>query len=176
MYHELWRRGIEIPCDIPVLTTYLIPAEDNQNISKMLKVSLDEFGSLLEAQLKLRPVEFAMDRIHICGSAPWPTDVTEGIAQAYAAALKAASPLRMGHVRAEAMNTLVDEDEYSGRGILCSFQAIELQPRDGKRVFHVNEAVCKGCDTCGAACPSGGIPMHHFTDEQILAEMEALFS
>jgi heterodisulfide reductase subunit A len=179
VYHELLRREIELPCDTLVLTTPLIPAEDNQNISKMLKVSLDEFGFLLEAHLKLRPVEFAMDGIYVCGSARWPTDVTEGISQAYAAAAKAAGPLRMGYVKAEAINAFVDEDQCSGCGVcevLCPFQAIELQSKGDKRVSHVNEAVCKGCGTCGAACPSGAISMHHFSDEQILAQVEALFS
>ena len=178
VYHELWRREIELPCDTLVLTTPLIPGEDNQDISRMLKVSLDEFGFLLEAHLKLRPVEFAMDGIYICGSARWPTDVAEGISQAYAAASKAAGPMGTGYIKAEAINALVDEDKCSGCGIcelLCPFQAIELQPRDDKRVSHISEALCKGCGTCGAACPSGAITMHHFTDEQILAQVEALF-
>ncbi len=178
VYHELWRREIELPCDMLVLTTPLTPGEDNQDISKMLKVSLDEFGFFLEAHLKLRPVEFAMDGIYICGSARWPTDVAEGISQAYAAASKAAGPMRTGYIKAEAINALVDEDKCSGCGIcelLCPFQAIELQTRDDKRVSHISEAVCKGCGTCGAACPSGAITMHHFTDEQILAQVEALF-
>lgn len=178
VYHELWRKEIELPCDMLVLTTPLIPAGDNQSISKMLKVSLDESGFLLEAHLKLRPVEFTMDGIYICGSARWPTDVTEGISQAYAAASKAAGPLRMGYVKAEAVNAVVNEDECSGCGVcevLCPFQAIELQTKGDKRVSRVNEAQCKGCGTCGAACPSEAIAMHHFTDEQILAQVEALF-
>jgi len=179
VYHELWGKDMELPCDMLVLTTPLIAGEDNQDISKMLKVSLDEFGFFLEAHLKLRPVEFAVDGIYICGSARWPTDVAEGISQAFAATSKAAGPLRMGYVKPEAINALVDEDKCSGCGIcelLCPFQAIELQPRGDRRVSHVSEAVCKGCGTCSVACPSGAITMHHFTNEQILAQVEALFS
>ncbi|MFU8796223.1 MAG: CoB--CoM heterodisulfide reductase iron-sulfur subunit A family protein [Dehalococcoidia bacterium] len=178
VYHELWRKEIELPCDTLVLTTPLIPSEDSQNISKMLKVSMDEFGFLLEAHLKLRPVEFAMDGVYICGSARWPTDVTEGVSQAYAAAAKAAGPLRLGYVKAEAINAFVNEAECEGCGLcvlLCPFQAIELQDRKGSMVAHVNEAVCKGCGTCCAACRSGAINMHHFTDQQIMAQVEALF-
>ena len=179
VYHELWGRDMELPCDMLVLTTPLIAGEDNQDISKMLKVSLDEFGFFLEAHLKLRPVEFAVDGIYICGSARWPTDVAEGVSQAFAATSKAAGPLRMGYVKPEAINAFVDEDKCSGCGIcelLCPFQAIELQPRGDRRVSHVSEAVCKGCGTCSVACPSGALTMHHFTNEQILAQVEALFS
>jgi heterodisulfide reductase subunit A2 len=178
VYHELWRREIELPCDMLVLTTPLIPAQDSQDISKMLKVSLDEFGFLLEAHLKLRPVEFAMDGVYICGSARWPTDVTEGVSQAFAAASKAAGPLRMGYVKAEAISAYVNEAECTGCGLcelLCPFQAIELQTKRDRIVSHVKEAVCKGCGTCCAACRSGAITMHHFSDQQILAQIEALF-
>ncbi len=36
-------------------------------------------------------------------------------------------------------------------------------------------ALCKGCGTCGSVCPTGAIDIRHFTDDQIEAQMEALF-
>ena len=38
----------------------------------------------------------------------------------------------------------------------------------------INEALCKGCGTCVAACPSGAIIGKHFTAEQIMAEIEGV--
>ncbi|MCK4387399.1 MAG: CoB--CoM heterodisulfide reductase iron-sulfur subunit A family protein, partial [Dehalococcoidia bacterium] len=179
VYHELRRRELELPCDMLILTTPLIPHEDNQEISKMLKVSLDEFGFFLEAHLKLRPVEFAMDGIYICGSARWPTDVSEGISQAYAAASKAAGPLRTGYVKPEAITSSVNEDICSGCGMcvtVCPFGAMELVSKEGKRVAQSTVAQCKGCGVCGATCPSGAITMNHFRNEEIMAQLEALIA
>ncbi len=177
VWHQLRGREVELPTDMVVLTTPLIPRADNEEISKMLKVSLDEFGFFLEAHLKLRPVEFAMDGIYICGSAKWPTDLSEGISQAYAAASKAAGPLKTGYVKPEAITSSVNEDICSGCGMcvtVCPFGAMELVSKNGKRLAQSTVAQCKGCGVCGATCPSGAISMNHFRNEEIMAQLEAV--
>jgi len=40
----------------------------------------------------------------------------------------------------------------------------------------VNEALCKGCGTCVAACPSGAAQQHLYTDQQIYEEVEGVLS
>ncbi|MCK4972709.1 MAG: 4Fe-4S binding protein, partial [Candidatus Heimdallarchaeota archaeon] len=38
----------------------------------------------------------------------------------------------------------------------------------------VNEALCKGCGTCAGACLNGAIHHLGYTDNQILAQIQAL--
>jgi heterodisulfide reductase subunit A len=43
-----------------------------------------------------------------------------------------------------------------------------------KRVSEINEALCKGCGLCASVCPTSAIIARHFTNEQVLAEIEGL--
>ena len=51
-----------------------------------------------------------------------------------------------------------------------------VKTADDMFVAQVNASLCKGCGTCGAWCPSGAITMNHYTDGQIDAMIEAVFS
>jgi heterodisulfide reductase subunit A len=55
---------------------------------------------------------------------------------------------------------------------VCPYGAIEFQK--DKKVSYVNEMVCKGCGTCTTSCPTGAIRSRHFTEEQILSQIEGI--
>jgi heterodisulfide reductase subunit A len=58
---------------------------------------------------------------------------------------------------------------------VCEFNALEIKVGEtGLPVASVNEALCKGCGTCAALCPTGAIDLRHFKDEQIGSMLEAL--
>jgi heterodisulfide reductase subunit A len=143
----------------------------------MLKVPLSEQGFFLEAHLKLQPVEFATDGIYICGSARWPTDIADGISQAYAAASKAAIPMRKGYAMVEPITSFVNDNICAGCGncvLVCPFNAIEIQTVNGKKVARVTAINCKGCGSCAVACPSGAMQQKGFTDQQLIGMLDAL--
>jgi heterodisulfide reductase subunit A len=182
VYDELMDMEVELPCDLLVLATPLIPNDDNEVFSKMLKVPIGDGGFFLEAHVKLRPVEFAMDGIYVAGTCRWPADIRESVAQGYAAASEAAIPLRRGLVKVEAITSIVDPRICKGCGtcvLVCPFDAIELKESkvrglEGKIVSEVNTALCKGCGLCAAACPNRAIQQRGFTDVQLLSMVNAL--
>ena len=43
-----------------------------------------------------------------------------------------------------------------------------------KNISEINEALCKGCGLCAASCPASAILTRHFTNDQVMAEIEGL--
>jgi heterodisulfide reductase subunit A len=177
VFHTLMGKEITLNADLVLLTTPLVPGEDNGALSRMMKIPLGMDGFFLEAHQKLRPVEFPADGIFVAGCARYPAEITESISQALAAAAKAAVPLAQGKVVSEAFVAEVDPSWCSacGRCVnICPFGAVdwaEARTPDGatRKVASVNPAECKGCGLCSSSCLSGAIRISGFTDQQILA-------
>jgi NADPH-dependent glutamate synthase beta subunit-like oxidoreductase/NAD-dependent dihydropyrimidine dehydrogenase PreA subunit len=71
----------------------------------------------------------------------------------------------------------VNQDICSGCGVcvlLCSYDAIKLEKSGDGAVAVINDPRCKRCGVCAAACPSGAIAPEHFTDEEIMSEIESV--
>jgi heterodisulfide reductase subunit A-like polyferredoxin len=163
-----------IDTDILALGVATTPAAGNDELSRLFKVPLDEYGFFVEAHAKLRPVDFAVAGVFMCGLAHGPKFIEESISQAKAAASRAAMVLAKDAVIGEGIVASVNSDICSGCGIceaLCPYRAIALDREKGVSV--VNEALCMGCGTCCAACPSGAVEQRGFTTEEISAMLTA---
>lgn len=166
----------EVEPDLLVLSAATVPNPDNKHVAEMLKVPLTKDGFFLEAHMKLRPVDFATEGVFLCGMAHSPKYIDESIAQACAAAARAATILSKKTIEMEGIIANVSEDLCSGCRIceyLCPYLAVEMKDKEGKPIAHVVEALCKGCGACGAACPTKAITMGHFTTDEVLAQIEA---
>ena len=177
VFHALMGKEIKLDVDLVLLTTPLVPAEDNAVLSQMMKIPLGMDGFFLEAHQKLRPVEFPADGIFLAGCARYPADIPDSVGQSLAAAAKAAIPMARGKVVSDAFISEVDSTRCSACGRclgVCPFGAVdwaEVRTSDhGTRsVAKINPAECKGCGLCTASCLSGAISLSGFTDGQIFA-------
>ena len=162
-------KKVEIPADLVVLSTAMVPAEGIKDLASKLRITTDEFGFLKEAHLKLQPLETLTSGIFIAGTAQSPKDITDTVAQASGAASKVMALFSSKEYVRSPTIARVDEDVCKGCGICveaCTYSAIELDPV--RKISKVNEALCEGCGTCGAVCPSGAIQQKNFTKKQLL--------
>ena len=146
------------------------------NLAGKLSVDLDPSAYVLTANRRLNTHQSRVEGVYVAGSAEGEKDVTGASSQGAAAAGAVLSALVPGRklVR-EATIAAVDENLCGVCRICtyaCPYKAISF---DAERTLAVvNELLCHGCGTCAAACPSSAITARHFTDDQILAEIDAL--
>ncbi|NTW34837.1 MAG: CoB--CoM heterodisulfide reductase iron-sulfur subunit A family protein [Syntrophobacteraceae bacterium] len=180
VYHELLGRELSLPQDLVVLSTPLIAAEDNEKISKMLRVSVDANKFFLEGHVKLKPLDFATDGIYLCGNAHYPATVREAVSQALGAASRASIPLAKGVMTVEPIvSTLVDEDACRGCGLcvaLCPYGALEIVRTEKGRKVQVIPVACKGCGVCAATCYQHALSINSYTDDQIGQQISAFLN
>jgi len=167
------QRHLVIDADLLVLATAIVPNQD-EALAQFFKIPVNEDGFYLEAHVKLRPVEFATDGVFLCGIAHYPKPIDESIAQAQAAASRAATILARKTIHFSGMVAATQQMLCSSCGTcveLCPYSAPRFNDR-GKA--EINPALCKGCGLCAASCRSGAIRLQGYDDAQIFAMIEAV--
>ena len=171
---ELLGADIRIPTDLLVLALGLRPAAEN--VSGQLKVSRSEDGFLLEKHPKLGPTEAGSPGIFLAGAVQGPKDVRESLAQGLATAAKAASLLARDFIEKEPITAQLDLDKCIVCGVCvaaCPFGAVEMEGKVKEGTIRIIQAACQGCGACATFCKYDAITMPYFTDEQILAQIDA---
>ena len=175
---QVLKRDLLLNPDIVILSSTVVPNQDNNDLAMMLKVPVSKDGFFLEAHVKLRPLDFATDGIFICGMAQGPKFMDETISQACGAVSRACTILSKKELKAGGIVSLVNEDLCGGCGTcetVCPYNAITVDDSDPTNLkASVNDILCKACGCCCAACPEMAVTMSHYSDKQILAQIKAL--
>jgi heterodisulfide reductase subunit A len=166
---------VEVPADLVVLMVGMEAREDSEEVAHLVNISRDKDGWFIESHPKLDPVATTTDGVYIAGACQSPKDIPDSVAQARAAAARILARIARGRIEVDAITAEVDESACSGCricGEMCPYAAIDFDT--GARRSRVISALCKACGTCAAACPAGAIRARHFTDRQILAQIEGV--
>ena len=161
--------------DMVVLSVGLEPRRDGDPLRQMLNLSKTSDGFLMESHPKLRPVDASTPGIFLAGCVESPKDIKDSVTQASAATARASVVLGSDKIRVEAITAVVDRDKCTACGVcarVCPYGAIRFD-HEKKTPAEVIEAMCAGCGTCAAECQFDAITIRHFSDESIMAQIEA---
>jgi heterodisulfide reductase subunit A2 len=167
-------RPVVLKPDFLTLASAILP-NPVEDIGEIFKVPRNAEGFLNEAHAKLRPVDLPSDGLFLAGLAHYPKPIDESIAQAKAAAGRAATYLAKSVVEVGGIVAVVDPDKCA----VC-LTCVRACPFNVPVIdytidaAYIDPAKCQGCGVCPSECPAKAITLKNFTDSQIIAQEEAL--
>ena len=170
---------VRLTADYLVLAAGIIP-NDTQNLVELFKAGINAEGFFNEAHPKLRPVDMTVDGLFIAGLCHHPKPLDEAVSQAKAAVSRAGLILAKDVMQLDAIKSQVTE-KCDGCALcldVCPYKALSLEEyRDNGQAHRrivSDKALCKGCGLCEATCPKEGVAIHHFTLDQLKAQVDAV--
>ncbi len=173
---EILGAKLALDADIVTLSVATIPSATSQAVAGMFKVATGPDGFFQEAHVKLRPVDFSAEGIYLCGTAHYPKHFAETISQAYGAAGRVLTLLTKDTVTASGSVIKISQHDCVTCGACiaaCTYGAITFQDTPEGKKATVNAVLCKGDGLCTTKCPKSAITLQHYTDEEILSQIDA---
>jgi heterodisulfide reductase subunit A2 len=164
-----------LPFDMVILSAGMEARRDSRETAQIFGLGCEYNGFFIERHPKLDPVNTMTEGILIAGACQGPMAIPEAVAQGAAASARVLSLISQGTVMMEPVRAHIDEERCSGCRIcnnLCPYNAIVFH--EDRKVSEVVTALCQGCGSCVAACPSAAISGAHFTDQQIMSQVEGM--
>jgi len=168
---------IEVESEMVVLSTAAIPKKGSDEVARIFSISRGADGFFMESHPKLKPIDTPVDGIFLAGACQGPKDIPYSVSQGSAAASRAATILSKSKVKIEPIIAVVDPKICQNTRVKCGICA-NVCPYGAanapeKEPAKVTTAMCHGCGTCVAECPTDAITQMHFTDEQIMNQIRA---
>jgi heterodisulfide reductase subunit A len=170
--------GEDTPADMVILCPAVIPAEAATALSDLLDINCDSSGFFRELHGRMDAAQGTIKGVYLAGACQEPMDIRTAMLEAMAGVGHTLAGLQPGRmIEIDPAGAEVDETRCSGCRLcisVCPYRAISFDPQFN--VSRIKAVLCHGCGTCVSACPAGVITGHHFTNAQILAEIEGMLT
>jgi len=163
----LARKMLEFEVDLVVLMVGMDAEPSNIELSRLFRAPLDENGFFMEQHPKLAPSSTVSKGVFLAGVSQGPKDIADSVAHAGLAASKVKTLLAYGDIIADACVPSFNIDLCINCRLCeenCTPQAIKFTE---EKVPEINQAACRACGACVAACPSGALDLPCLTNEQL---------
>ncbi len=155
--------NVTLEADLLVLSSGIVPDEDNGRLAEVAKLSINEDGFFNGVNSKSAPLDSIDRGKYFAGLCHSPNLIEDVISQGKAAAARVSALLYAGYAEYPEHQAYVNERRCSGCGLCvtaCPYDARILDDVSLKAA--VLPDICHGCGTCVVSCPNGASQQYGF--------------